>query len=177
MGGAAPLLALAWVSACAHGVAEVVVRQQRGELRLALPLRGGHQPAHLLAGRDPQRPDAGLRLRRIVGEGEHRDVGRARDRRDGGGLRRGQRPEDQPGAIGDRRLRGGGGTLRRAAGVLGVQRRRARPVERKLRRMQHRLADVGARARQRQQDRDALSGRTARGAPAAPMPSGTGDPP
>ena len=39
-------------------------------------LRRGNQPAHLLARRDAQRPHARLRLRRIVGEGQHRDIGR-----------------------------------------------------------------------------------------------------
>ena len=89
----------------AHHMAEIVVRQQRGELGLALTLRGCHQSPDLLSGRDPQRPHARLRLRRIVGERQHRDIGRSCNRRDGGRLRRGERAQDQTGARRRSRLR------------------------------------------------------------------------
>ena len=70
------------------------------------------------ARRDAERPDARLRLCRVVGEGEHGHPGGARDRRDGGGLAGGERPQDQADARGERGAGGGGGACRRAAGVL-----------------------------------------------------------
>ena len=69
-----------------HRPAEIAVGQQRGELRLALPLRRRHQAPHLLAGGNPQGPDPGLGLGRVIGEGQNRDPGGAGDRRDRGGL-------------------------------------------------------------------------------------------
>ena len=75
---------------------------------------------------------------------------------------RGQRPQDQSCAIRNGSPGGGCGTFRRAAGILGIQRRRAGHVDRKLSGLQHGLADIGMRARQRQQDRDTLAGRAGR---------------
>ena len=140
-------------------MAEIRIGEQGSDLRSVLCLRGGDQTPHLLPRRDPQRPDTGLRLRRIIGEGEHGDVRRARHRRDRGGFGRGQRPQDQPGAVRDGCVGGGGGTGRRAARVLGVE-LRIRRIKSKLRGIQHGLADFGARARQRQQYRDPPTGRT-----------------
>ncbi len=136
---------------------EIAIRQQAGDLRFALALGRCNQSPHLLARRDAKRPDARLGLRRIIGEGEYRHVGLSRYRRHGCGFLRGQRSQDQSGAVGDGRLGGRGRATGRAAGVLGIQRRCPLIVQRKLRGMQHRLADIGACAREWQQDGNALS--------------------
>ena len=156
LGGETPVLAAAWVSACPIAWPKSLSGSRAANCDLPWRLGRDGKAAHLLAWRDAERPYPGLCLRRIVGEGEHRDVGRARDRRDGGGLWRGQRAEDQAGALGDRRLGGRGGAFGCAASVLGIQRRPARRLKRKLGRVQHCLAEIGARTRQRQEDRDSL---------------------
>ena len=77
-----------------------------------------------------------------------------RDRGDGSGLRRVSGPRISPAPAAIASCAASAAPLRRAAGVLGVERRRAGRVERELRRIQHGLAELGARPGQRQQDRD-----------------------
>ena len=49
--------------ASCHGAAKIGIRQQGGELRLALCLSRGDQPADLLAGGNAKGPNAGCGLR------------------------------------------------------------------------------------------------------------------
>ncbi len=125
-------------------MAEIIVWQQRRELRFALALCRRNQTTNLLSRRDAQRPHARLRLRRIIGERQHGDVGRTRNWRDRGCLGGGQGSEDQTRSISDRRACRRRGAIRCAGGVLGVERRCIRGIERKLCRVQHRLTDIGA---------------------------------
>ena len=125
-----------------HGLAEIVVGQQRRHWLASRVLHRRQQPVDLLRGRDPQGPDARTGLRLIVGEGEHRHTRLTRDRPDQSRLGGGQRPEDHARARGDRLTRRRGRAFRGAAGVLRLQHRGAGLRQGQLRRPQHRCAHI-----------------------------------
>jgi hypothetical protein len=62
---------------------EICIRQQRGKPRPPLCLTRSNKPTNLLPRRYPQRPETGVRLSRIVREGEDRNASRSGRRGNG----------------------------------------------------------------------------------------------
>ncbi len=88
----------------AERMAELIVRQEGRELRLALRLGVADHAIDLLGGRDAEGPNAGAGGGRRVGESEHRHTGLRRERGYGVGLGGSQRAEHDPGTAAERPL-------------------------------------------------------------------------
>ena len=127
------------------------------KLGLPLRLRRDHQPPDLLCRGDPESPNSGLGLGRIIGEGQHRNVGGAGERGDSSGFGGRQRSEYQAVVVVDRRLSGGNRAGGRAAGIDNIERRSGPVAKGKLGGLQQHLANVRPGSGHRQQHRDPLA--------------------
>ena len=139
-----------------HQVAVWRIRRERGKFRHPLAMREGDFARDLLAWQETHQEDVTAGDLGLGREGNDVDVSGLRDRLHRHDLIGDQRPENQPSPVGDHRSRRAGSAVGRAGRVTWDQRQliAAGGEERELRRLEHRLAEVGVRARERQKQSD-----------------------